>query len=219
MPISHANKIIFVHIPRTAGESIEKCLGMYGGELTDSFWGTVDNKNVLQHSTAMELKSEIDNDALWDEYTKFSVVRNPFSKAVSEYHWYLRYGPYCTFEEWVISLENRITINRSIHIAEIGHNLPQHVFLFDEHERLMVDKVIRFENLEEEFNDFLIEQIIAATLPPESMTKSQMIFEDFRDYYNANTTDIVGTIYAEDLSLFSYDKDSTFGLTRGVRIS
>lgn len=211
MPISHEYKLIFVHIPRTAGESIENCLGMYGGEPTHTFWGAVDNMDVLQHNTARELKSKINHDALWGAYTKFSVVRNPFSKAVSEYHWYLRYGPYCTFKEWVTSLENRIAINRRINMAEIGHNMSQHSFLFDEHKNLMVDCVIKFENLDKEFNDFLVGQDIVAKLPPVSMTKSKMLLEDFRDYYDAVTTEIVESIYREDLSVFSYDKASTFG--------
>lgn len=211
MPVSHEHKVIFVHIPRTAGESIENCLSMYGGEPSQFFWGTVDNLDVLQHNTARELKLKIHNDTIWDEYTKFSVIRNPFSKAVSEYHWYLRYGPHCTFEEWVMSLENRIAINRAINISEIGHNMPQRSFLFDEDKHLMMDKVIKFENLEEEFNDFLAAQDIVAAIPSASMTKSQMLLEDFRDYYNENTAEIVEKIYQEDLSVFSYDKVSTFG--------
>ncbi|MDG2046046.1 MAG: sulfotransferase family 2 domain-containing protein [Halioglobus sp.] len=211
MPVSHEHKIIFVHIPRTAGESIENCLGMYGGDPIQFFWGAVDNFDVLQHNTARELKLKIHNDALWDEYTKFSVVRNPFSKTVSEYHWYLRYGPHCSFEDWVISLENRIAINRNINIAEIGHNMPQNSFLLDEHKQLMMDKIIKFENLEEEFTDFLLAQDIVAVLPPASTTKSQMLLEDFRDYYDENTAEIVEKIYREDLSAFSYDKAGTFG--------
>ena len=57
MPISHKHKTIFVHIPKTAGGTIEKSLNIYGidnqGSLKPSInilYGMLDSRS-LQHLT------------------------------------------------------------------------------------------------------------------------------------------------------------------------
>ena len=125
MPISHKLKTIFIHIPKNAGESIENALEIYGVEENDPtkrFWGVINNSIVLQHLTANDLKNNLSED-IWKNYFKFAVVRNPWSKAVSEYNWYLRYGPKISFINWSKSLIYRLKINSMIHILETGHNL------------------------------------------------------------------------------------------------
>ena len=48
--------VIFIHIPKNAGESIEKTLGMYRGNPEETLWGVVDNRIVLQHLSAERLR-------------------------------------------------------------------------------------------------------------------------------------------------------------------
>jgi hypothetical protein len=81
--ISHKHKFIFIHIPKNAGQSMEICLGGY--EDKKKLWG-VDKGVVLQHLKACELQEKI-GDQIFNDYFKFSFVRNPFSKCVSEYFW------------------------------------------------------------------------------------------------------------------------------------
>ena len=109
---------------------------MYGlQENYENLWGMDDEKTVLQHLTALEVRERVGTE-IYQKYFTFSFVRNPFDKVVSEYHWYLKYGPKCTFKDWVMTLPSRIQINKNIHILEIGHNLPQHLFLFDKEENI-----------------------------------------------------------------------------------
>ena len=152
MPISKKYRSIFIHIPKNAGESIEKTLGMYRGNPEETLWGVVDNRIVLQHLSAERLRDNYIDEFTWKEYLKFSVVRNPWSKAVSEYHWYLRFGPAITFSEWVGSLSDRLRINEMINILEVGHNVCQYEFLYDQAGSLLVDKVLRFEDLASDFS-------------------------------------------------------------------
>ena len=104
----------FIHIPKTAGESIEKTLGMSEGSPYENLNGTIENKIVLQHLTGEVSKKDYIKPEIWIDYFKFAVVRNPWSGSVSEYNWFLRYGTSVTFSEWVKSLETRIKINKSI---------------------------------------------------------------------------------------------------------
>ena len=97
MPILHSAKIIFVHIPKTGGGSIEKSLGIYGsdnnGNLTPDLsilYGKYKNK-FLQHLTISEIKERNIKD--FESYKKISFVRNPYDKIISEYLWRIQmYG-------------------------------------------------------------------------------------------------------------------------------
>ena len=56
MPVCRNKKIIFIHIPKNAGESIEKSLNIYNGGKVENIFG-INNSIVLQHLTAIQLKN------------------------------------------------------------------------------------------------------------------------------------------------------------------
>ena len=209
MPISKKYRSIFIHIPKNAGESIEKTLGMYRGNPEETLWGVVDNRIVLQHLSAERLRGNYIDEFMWKEYLKFSVVRNPWSKAVSEYHWYLRFGPAITFSEWVGSLSDRLRINEMINVLEIGHNVRQNEFLCDQQGNLLVDKVLRFEDLSSDFSLLSEERNWGVSLMRDKATKSTPL-KDFRSFYTQETAQKICDIYSKDISLFGYSMNETF---------
>jgi len=97
MPILHNAKIIFVHIPKTGGGTIEKTLGIYGNDNNGNWeadhsilYGRYKNK-FLQHLTISEIKELKKKE--FDTYRKVSFVRNPYDKIISEYLWRIQvYG-------------------------------------------------------------------------------------------------------------------------------
>jgi chondroitin 4-sulfotransferase 11 len=209
MPVSHELKTIFIHIPKNAGESIEKTLGMYGGNPAQTFWGVINNRYVLQHFVANEMRIHPLLTSVWDQYFKFAVIRNPWSKAVSEYNWYLRYGPIIPFYEWVNSLENRLKINNCVNVLEIGHNVEQHKFVYDNTGQLIVDKLLRFENISNEFSELCLEKQWKLNLVSTSATASNNNVP-FYEYYDELTALKISRIYAEDINKFGYDMNDTF---------
>ena len=72
MPISHEYKAIFIHIPKNAGESIEKKLGIYG-DSKEALWG-VQGKYVLQHLTMLQMKRSCLKEAIFKNYFKFALI-------------------------------------------------------------------------------------------------------------------------------------------------
>jgi hypothetical protein len=83
MPICKKNKIIFVHIPRTGGTSILKFLNierkkenLYGGYCHYSLM-------LKQHYPLHKIKIYLNQS---DNYFKFSIVRNPYSRIISIYN-------------------------------------------------------------------------------------------------------------------------------------
>ena len=88
--IDHKNKIIFVHIPKTGGETITKML-----------WGVKLSLSTGKHLT-IEQYREFGNN---EDYYSFSIVRNPYDRALSHYRFLKQYySPpriSCDFETWI----------------------------------------------------------------------------------------------------------------------
>ena len=80
--ISHKYKCIFIHIPRTGGTFIEKFI--FGKD----WWGEDKNTKHIIASQAKKIYKRY-----WDNYFKFSFVRNPYNRSISMlYHSEEYYG-------------------------------------------------------------------------------------------------------------------------------
>ncbi|WP_169979024.1 sulfotransferase family 2 domain-containing protein [Tautonia rosea] len=143
MPVCHARKIVFVHIPRTAGTSIEKSLGICGldnsggNQLARDILFGFDGRRFLQHLAAKEIKKYIGKKT-FDEYYKFSIVRNPFARTLSVYfNGYAKMGNFDWFVTRCIPKELKVWLCRD----HARHIKPQSVFLLDHRGRVLVDFV------------------------------------------------------------------------------
>ncbi len=169
MPISYPFKTIFVHIPKCAGTSIEKYLGMGSTaqlfsykpiKLTDIKYDTnlfssdelLDFENrTPQHLTITQLKKIIPNDII-NSFFKFSVIRHPYQRMISEYAYIhetptaktstFRNKPFDIFVDEVLNLSNEEQIT-----LFDGHLESQFDYLFINNE-LAIDAVYKLENFE-----------------------------------------------------------------------
>ena len=136
MPISHKHRCIFVHIPKNAGSSIEKALGVWGVDNNGSLkphsyeilFG-VDRGKALQHLTMNEIKEigPIGSNG----YYSFAFVRNPFERMVCEYHWRIKEGyKFKSFDEFIFRyfpLRKRWFQSRKDRLFQ-DHFTPQYQF-------------------------------------------------------------------------------------------
>src|SRR5579863_5150628 len=129
MLISHVRKFIYLKTIKTGGTSVEiyfepwcidptKRAGEDIRDAESSQWGVVGSRGEqndpiwYNHASARQIR-ELIGEALWREYYKFCVVRNPFDKVVSCF-WFTRSTPvrevlknadFCavrkTFAEWI----------------------------------------------------------------------------------------------------------------------
>lgn len=92
MPVCYEHKFIFVHIPKCAGTSVRKALKSAGVRL--DFEGPVRpehqvryaiDEKWLHHLPAPALKRILPEN-VWEEFFKFTFVRNPWDRLVSKYH-------------------------------------------------------------------------------------------------------------------------------------
>jgi hypothetical protein len=198
--ISHKHKFIFIHIPKTAGTSIEKALRDESCVLVSDTW---DRKKIshapLNHLTLPEIA---DNNFISQKqlksYFKFCFVRNPWDKAVAEVC--CRYISY-SFEELSVeqSLEKvcRLATTRK----GFGNHLrPQYDFV--DCPGIVMDFVGRFEHLQEDFDD-VCDRLGLDRIALPHLNRSE--HKPYWQYYNRHTMALVAKTYRRDIEQFGYD--------------
>mgnify|MGYP003661440591 CR=1 FL=1 len=194
--LSEDNKFIFVHIPKCAGNSINNVLKIKGRR--------------EGHRSLSDIQKILDKD-IYENAVKFTVVRNPFERAVSLYSFrqnienWIHNPPYPfaeghTFEEWFwdfnIQCINRFHPPRKVGMVE---NIK------DNSNKIGVDFILRYENLGEDWvNMFNTLNIEVPKLPLLNISSHT----NYRDYYKCESGDkMIETIYKlyeDDCNFFKY---------------
>lgn len=212
MPYDKKNKYIFIHIPKVAGTSIEKHLGIYYKNKsfsTEIGFGKFEANNIvysLQHITLAQLlelnlltKPEINS------FFKFCFVRNPWDRAVSGYKWHKRIkNPKITFREYLLLCKKHFHMNqdnRSMNL-ENCHFLPQSWYVFDKQKSLLMDFVGKYETLQTDMN-FVLSKLNMELSELQNHNKSKKA-PYFFYYYDIRNIFLVKNIYKEDIVNFKY---------------
>ncbi len=187
---NQAGQFVFIHINKTGGSSVEAALGV-----------------PLEHYTAREKIAQIGETA-WDERYTFSIVRNPFDRLVSHYSYRLTRNHQSMrdtsvdFAEWVrLVLQERDPTFRD----EEKMFIPQIEWLVDDSGSILVDDVLRFEDLPSAFARIAGQLQVEVSLPH---TKPSRRRDDYRDYFDAETKQIAERAFGEDLERLGYDFDA-----------
>ena len=170
-------KTIFIHIPKNAGTSIETLFA------NDSF-----RIQPNKHANIFEIKRKFKNS--YNNYKKFTIIRNPYDKMVSWY-FYLKRNlgknyKVIEFNEWIKDPSKFWHIDDPINFLD-----PQHTWI-DE-----TVSIIKYENLNKELNKFFKEKI---DLPVTNKSNH----EHFLNYYNKESLNIIYDRYKEDFKKYNY---------------
>lgn len=217
---------LFVHIPKTAGQSVEQFFLNHLG----LSWETDRDQLLLGKNTSPCSGTEKLSHLSANEYTncgylcpdefarlyKFSFVRNPWERIVSEYR-YRNYFQHRSFRDF---LQNRLP--RPGWTDKYRHVMPQYDMLHDARGNLLVDFVGRFETLQQDFDQVCARLgVNDSRLPHRNSSdkksrnlkravRNWLYFngenskENFADFYDAETTAIVGQLYRRDIETFGY---------------
>lgn len=229
--ICHDLKTVFLHIPKTAGQSIEQAVleevGLTWKNRLPLLLSYNSNPEVgpprLAHLTRNQyLFKKYISFELWQEYFKFSFVRNPWDRAVSFYR-YMDPKRQHSFSKF---LKNKL--QTKLWEEKYWFVKPQYEFLKSPDGDLDVDYIGNFETLNQDFNE--IAQIIGLTnknIPKKNISvvagkkkKEKSLNEIFakfnerrhgnhkrqayRDYFGATEKRIVDKLYEVDIENFGY---------------
>jgi chondroitin 4-sulfotransferase 11 len=183
MAVSHKDRLVFIHIPKTGGTSISLALNLRPSP-------------QRRHLGYKNLKNKHKKDI--SKYFSFAFVRNPWDRVVSEFFW----RKSCThLNTKKLNLEQFI---HKIKDMENPHLVNQHSFIIDNQGNKLVDFIGRFEFLKRDF-DIACNK---ANLPEKKLPcKNKTKHKDYFEYYNSSTRKIVAEKYAEDIEYFGYEFD------------
>tara|TARA_R110002051_G_C8741545_1_gene499149 strand:+ start:480 stop:1115 length:636 start_codon:yes stop_codon:yes gene_type:complete len=203
--ISKNKKIIFVHIPKTGGSSIEKCLhGVFDETIVingdDSIVkGNIKNLyensyNSFKHSTIMELKNHY-KDENFNEFHKFAVIRNPWDRLLSLYRW---------TSKGETRYDKKQFLNYFNGVKEIDEYNKRALwtinrYVCNEKDDIMVDTLLDFENLNNDFVELNSKLgLTNNSLPHINRTNTK----NFREVMDEEVIQIIKHYYKKEIDKF-----------------
>ena len=197
--ISLQKRFLFVHIPKTAGNSIQSALRDYSEDQLVALrkeqdgierFGLRNPKyQIKKHSMLREYHDALGPEQFRDLY-KFTCVRNPWDRMVSYY-----FTPTQHPETW-----NRKKFREIIFKAV---SVADYLRLGDGEEDPFanVDHIIRFENLADDFAAVCA----AIDIPPPTLPQYNRSHRDhYTKYYDDELRELVRTRFAAEIERFNY---------------
>ena len=208
MLVSLEKMFIFVHVPKAAGTSIENILRQYCLPKNRTQWRRFSSNFPIredvkktyfrQHDTALMARRKMGR-ALFDDLTKFAVVRNPYDHAVS-YYKYLRKDKENNRHKKTLSMSFLQYLQE---LEKSTKRSDQSYWLEDANGKLLVDNIIRFEDLEVGF-EAICEKIGLPNLKLKKLNTTDP--DNYQTYYKEKKTRaILERIYARDIKRFKYN--------------
>lgn len=185
---------VFVHIPKTGGTSIKDACGVYPS---------------FGHKTALRLREEIRVE-VWKRSFKFCFVRNPWDRMVSWFEfgkhniYDKRNKQYDSFEDWILDGARHNWGNDWRLDTQDDSPLRQFNFLMDWKQDPLVDFIGRFENLQEDFQ-YIADKIGRDITLPRSNVTMARDGRHYREYYNAETREVVRNMLVKEIEYFGYE--------------
>ena len=246
--ISHQNKCIFVHIPKVAGTSIIEILKDHDNGDKKAEQNSNKNSNKIFYKNKEIIRPFAANDykfdpppphyrasdyvkygqisqQKFDEFFKFSFVRNPWDRIVSEYKYHDHARKY-SFKDYLF-----MHIPTPSWSDQYCHIIPQYDFLYDQEGNRQVDFVGKFENIQADFNEVCRRLgLPEKTLPHSNQSQSlfhlrydagfcellkrirgklsrrqkQNTFAHYTEYYDDESKEYVAELYSNDIEAFEY---------------
>jgi len=183
---SNSHKFIFFHVGKCAGTSIKKSLAAIKGLSYDRMKG---------HSSLAELQQCVRESGFDPEkYFTFSVTRNPWDRHVSLYYHMTSITKIHPNDPLKAKMEFKGSFEDFVYnsyVAKFDYSL--------------VDYVIRYENLIDDFDQLCNHLNIKTPVLPHFDYNTGRPKVSYRSYYNSETQKKVSELYATDIDYFNYE--------------
>lgn len=228
MIISHKHRFIFIKTNKTAGTSVEIALSKFCGpedvltpispadEVLREKEGYSGRQNYLaskaeyglqdwvrfvfkgtrrrrffNHISGELVRQRVPAE-IWESYFKFCIERNPWDRVISSYYWKTRKGYDLTLEQWLRNGGHQVLVKqgRALYTAQ---------------GEIILDRVIRFEDLENELEDVRCQLDLPEPLDlPRAKAGVRKDKRPYREILSDEARDIVARDFAFEIERFGY---------------
>jgi hypothetical protein len=197
--ISFQKRFLFVHIPKTAGNSIQSVLRDYSEDELVALRSEQDGVErfglrnpkyeVKKHSTLAEYRTALGETEFGDLY-KFTCVRNPWDRMISLY-----FTPTQNATAWDRKRFRKI-IAKAVPVSDYLRLNESDNDPFEN-----VDYIMRFENLEDDFRTLCAALDISSAILPKYNRSNR---EHYSKYYDDELRELVRMRFAAEIKRFGY---------------
>ena len=212
MIISRGRRYIFVHIPKTGGTAMALALEARA-KADDILIGDTPKAvkrrgrvrklsargRLWKHSTLADIDGVVSAEEL-GELLIFTLVRNPWDRVVSYYHW-LRDQ---SFEHPAVTLAQTLGFDDFLRAPLVQQSLratPARHYVTDAADRERGAHFVRLEQLANDLAPVEAHLGFALEIPRANVSERAA---NYRSYYSDEAADIVAEICAEDITRFGY---------------
>ena len=156
-----------------------------------------------QHAYAKEVCAAFPVE--WKKYHKFCVVRNPYEKIVSDYYW--KVG---TLDNPPTFLEFLLAVKSGNPWPGVLPLRPYNWPIYTINDKVVVDSVVRFENLKSDLSDIFQKIGIDwdGNLPKAKVGMrpgNQNIHKSYRSMYTTKERELVEILFDKEITYFGYE--------------
>lgn len=202
--ISLQKRFLFIHVPKTGGNSIQNVLKDYSEDRlvtladhqdgAERFEVRSDKFNTTKHSTLSHYKSVL-GPKVYRSLFRFATIRNPWDMMISYY-----FSPHRGTHQWdrdafLKLLQGVPTLRHYVCDKPSWWRRTRQPLASD------VQYLVRFERLEEDFNQ-VCEKL---GIPPVTLPRrNRSARNHYSQYYDEETKDLVGKAFAEEIEFGGY---------------
>lgn len=216
MRLSHRHEFVFLATPRTASTSVRDALddysdikSVYKTQITSEF-------PFYHHISASELKMIFEQNGWdWSKYQTACFVRNPFDRVVSLFHHHIEKSQRTAPGKSVVynslrKIKYKYLISKKFgdFVKSLDSNSrlqsPVIDFVTDSNGKILVDDILRFEELSDSFVNWTSKINISEAGDSLMKLNSSKARNDYRSYYTDELVEVVRRFYKKDIEAFGY---------------
>lgn len=213
MIISHGRKFIFVHIPKTGGTSLSLALEARAMKDDILIGDTPKAKNrrkrikdaqvsgrLWKHARLTDIYGLVTQQQI-ESYFVFTIVRNPWDRMVSYYHWLKGQ----TFDHPAVGIAKENSFVDFLADPSIQRSLKNDAarnYICDRNGVEQCDMYLRMEHLPEDTMHLTQNLgIKLVELPHDNRSERD---HDYAGYYDTDSRNAISTVFADDIERFKY---------------